>query len=309
MKANRLFVVFCVLLLLALACARTKTPDPAKPTSQLEGEVTRTLTYDGLERSYLLYVPAFMDLEQPVPVVFVFHGGTGNARSAVIMSRFSEVADQNDFVVIYPNGTNRLGDDAILTWNAGDCCGYAQRQKVDDVGFVSAIVSDLQSLVTVDPKRIYATGMSNGGMLVNRLACEATDVFAAIAPVAGTLNFPQCDPSQSISVIEFHGTADQHVPYAGGYGPASLTDVDFASVQDTIEFWVTSNQCDSRPQVNSHEDIQHEKWDECADSTVVELYTIINGEHHWPGGSFSGSTQTISASQLIWEFFEAHPKP
>lgn len=309
MKANKLFVVFCILLLSALACARAKTPDPVKPTSQLDGVVTCTLMHDGLERSYLLYVPSSVDPEQPVPVVFVFHGGTGNARSAIIMSGFGEIADQNDFVVIYPNGTNRLGDDALLTWNAGDCCGYAQRQKVDDVGFVRAIVSDLQSLVTVDTKRIYATGMSNGGMLVHRLACEATDVFAAAAPVAGTLNFPQCDPLQSISVIEFHGTADQHVSYDGGYGPKSLTDVDFASVQDTIEFWVTSNQCDSQPQVNSYEDIQHEKWEGCADSTAVELYTIIDGGHYWPGGSFSDSTQTISASQLIWEFFEAHPKP
>ena len=185
---------------------------------------------------------------------------------------------------------------------------------MDDVGFVRAMVTDLQLLVNIDVKRIYATGMSNGGILSHRLACEAADLFAAVAPVAGTLNFSPCSPSQPISVIEFHGTDDQHILYGGGAGPKSLVNVDFASVQDSVGFWASFNGCNSQPQTNSFDDIQHETWTGCTSPTAVELYTIIDGGHSWPGGQggWVGSdqpTSTISASQLIWEFFAAHPKP
>jgi polyhydroxybutyrate depolymerase len=332
-KTHNLFEVLSVLLLTLLACTSTGISTPTTssslPASEITrtsvsaattspslpaGEITRTLTYAERERSYILYVPASINWSQPVPLVFVFHGGTGNAESAIRMSGFNEVADQNGFIVVYPNGTGRLSDDKLLTWNGGTCCGYAQEKNVDDVGFVRAVVADLQPLANIDAKRIYATGMSNGGLLSNRLACEAADIFAAVAPVAGTLNFLPCTPSQPISVIEFHGTDDQHIPYNGGAGPESLVDVEFASVQDSVGFWILSNGCNPQPQTNSFSDIQHEIWTGCTGITTIELYTIIGGGHSWPGGT-SGRpdadqpTQTISASQLIWEFFAAHPKP
>jgi polyhydroxybutyrate depolymerase len=185
---------------------------------------------------------------------------------------------------------------------------------VDDVGFVRAIVTDLQSLAAIDTKRIYATGLSNGGILSLRLACEATDLFAAIAPVAGTLNLPSCSPAEPVSVIEFHGTADQHIPYKGGFGPDSLVNVDFASVQDSVDYWTAFNGCNAPPQTSSFDDIQHEVWSGCTNATAVELYTILDGGHAWPGGEIGWPgaeqpTQNISASQLIWEFFATHPKP
>lgn len=308
-----------MLLLVGLACTRTRNvPSPTLTiTAQSNlpvGEITRTLMHDGIERNYILYIPSSINWNQPVPLVFVFHGGTGNAESAIRMSGFSKIADQNGFLVVYPNGTGRLSDEKLLTWNGGDCCGFAQEKNVDDVGFVRAMVTDMQSLANIDAKRVYATGMSNGGILSQRLACEAADLFAAVAPVAGTLNFSPCTPSQPISVIEFHGTGDQHIPYTGGFGPESLVDVDFASVQSSVNFWVTANACASQPQSNSFEDIQHDVWTGCTASTSVELYTINGGGHAWPGGEAGRvdadqPTQTISASQLIWEFFAAHPKP
>lgn len=306
-----------MLFLVGLACARTRNLPSATLTTQPNlpaGESTHALTHDGIERNYTLYVPSSVNWTQPVPLVFVFHGGTGNAESAIRMSGFNKIADQNGFLVVYPNGTGRLSDEKLLTWNGGDCCGFAQEKNVDDVGFVREIVTELQSLAIIDTKRIYATGMSNGGILSQRLACEAADLFAAVAPVAGTLNFSPCTPSQPISVIEFHGTADQHIPYGGGVGPESLVDVDFASVQDSVNFWVTTNACASQPQSNSFADIQHDVWTGCTASTSVELYTINGGGHAWPGGEAGRvdadpPTQSISASQLIWEFFAAHPKP
>ena len=313
-KKYRLFTVFSLLCLSALACARTIAPAPTEPGGLPADETTHGMTRGGLERSYILYVPASITRSRPAALVFVFHGGAGNAESAIRMSGFNEVADQNGFIVVYPNGTSLLSEDILLTWNGGTCCGYAQEKNIDDVGFVRAIVPDLQSLVNIDAKRIYATGMSNGGILSHRLACEAADLFAAIAPVSGTLNFPPCNPSHPVSVIEFHGTADQHIPYDGGFGHQSLVNVNFASVQDSVGFWVSFDACDFQPQANSFEDIRHEVWTGCRGSTSVELYTIIGGGHSWPGGQGGGAdsdqpTTTISASQLIWKFFAGYPKP
>ena len=328
MNKNRPIIFSIIVLLLAsLACARTSQP-PAQseplptvtaslptqtPASLPAGETERTLTHDGRERSYLLYVPTSVDWSQPVPLVLVFHGGTGNGKNAKTMSGFNNVADQNGFIVAYPNGTGRISDEIILTWNGGECCGYARQENVDDVGFVRAMVAELQAQVNIDSKRVYATGMSNGGILSHRLACEASDLFAAIAPVAGTLNFQPCTPSQPVAVIAFHGTGDLHLPYEGGVGAESLVGVDFASVLTSIGFWTSFNGCASAPLTESFADIQHDTWD-CAGNVNVELYTIIGGGHAWPGGRAGRNgadqpTQTISASDLIWAFFAAHPKP
>jgi polyhydroxybutyrate depolymerase len=217
------FIILTLLLWLSPACrfssqaSATPTP-PGLPI----GESLRNLAWAGRERSYILYVPASVNWNQPVPVVFVFHGGTGNAGNAMLMTGFNQVADQHGFLLVYPNGTSRLSEEKLLTWNGGACCGYAQEKNVDDVGFVRTIVTALQAQVNLDSRRIYATGFSNGAILSQRLACEAADLFAAIAPVSGTLNFSPCQPSRPVSVIEFHGSADQNILYTGGYGPKSL---------------------------------------------------------------------------------------
>lgn len=286
----------------------------AGPTLSV-GQTTRTLDRDGRTRSYIVYVPASADRGKPVAIVFVFHGGTGNADSAIHMTGFNAVADQNGFVVVYPNGTGPLKTNTLLTWNGGDCCGYAQQNDVDDVGFVRAIAADLQTHLNVDSRRIYAAGMSNGAIMSHRLACQAADLFAAIGPDSGTLNFSPCQPSRPVSVIEFHGTADQYIPYDGGYGSKSLVKASFASVPTTISFWTGADGCGSQPNADSFADIQHQTWTGCGGGSSVELYTIVNGGHAWPGGQSGGSvdpdqpTQTISASQLMWQFFAAHPMP
>ena len=290
-------------------------PAPVGSTRLPAGEATRTLVHDGLTRSYILYVPSAVDWSRPVPLVIVLHGGTGNAESAVRMSGFNAVADRYGFLVAYPNGTGLLSDNALLTWNGGTCCGYSVRENVDDVGFMRAIVGDLQAQADIDLHRIYATGMSNGAILAQRLACQAADLFAAIAPVSGTLNFSPCTPSRPIALIEFHGSADQNIQYNGGFGPKSISRVDFASVPATINFWTAFDQCSPQPHTNSFADIRHDTWTGCAASSSVELYTVIGGGHAWPGsnaGGWPGSdapTQTISASQIMWDFFAAHPKP
>jgi polyhydroxybutyrate depolymerase len=252
-------------------------------------------------------------VSKPTPLVIALHGGTGNGKSMMVSSGFNQIAEENGFIVAYPDGAGRL-EDKLLTWNGGTCCGYAQKNNVDDVGFIRAVVANIHVLASVDTKRIYVTGMSNGGIMSYRLACEAADLFAAAAPVSATLNFSPCDPSENVSVIDFHGTADQHIPYEGGFGSESLVDVNFASVMDSVGFWISFNKCNSQPATAASNDIQHDVWTGCSGNSSVELYTIINGGHAWPGGGagWPGSdqpTESISASQLIWEFFASHPRP
>jgi polyhydroxybutyrate depolymerase len=245
--------------------------------------------------------------------VLNFHGGGGDATNQWRVSGFNQLADQEGFIVVYPNGTGRL-EDKVLTWNGGACCGYAMANNIDDVAFVRALVADLQANYNIDPKRIYATGLSNGGIMSYRLACEASDIFAAIGPVAGTLNYKRCEPSQPVSVIHFHGTDDTHLPYDGGYGPDSVAGVLFASVKESIDFWLAADQCSSMPQTKTFSDIQHDTYT-CTQGTAIELYMIVGGKHAWPGSegpAWPGGdepTHTISATELMWEFFASHPKP
>ena len=311
-----------VLLFAVLACARTtptSTPVP-QPTSistaanPSSGDFTRTLTFDDIERSYILHIPSSYDGSSPVPLVLSFHGGGGNAENQLRLTDFNQTADEKGFIVVYPNGTGRLGD-ALLTWNGGNCCGYAQTNNIDDVGFIRALTTELQSQYNIDPKRIYATGFSNGGILSYRLACEAADIFAAIAPISGTQNYDECEPSEPVSIIHFHGTADTHVPYNGGIGEDSRAGVPFNSVADSINFWLGRDQCSKTPLSETFADIQHDTYSNCASGTAVELYTIIGGKHARPGSDRPAGpngdepTQTISANEIIWEFFAAHPKP
>jgi polyhydroxybutyrate depolymerase len=311
MKFKSMLGAAIVLWLSALACARTA---PLVPPGLAAGESIRTLTHDGFERDYIFYVPSSFDSTQPAALVMVFHGGGGKARNAVRMTDFSALADEKGFLVVYPNGTGPL-EEQVLTWNGGTCCGNAMLNNVDDVGFARAILDDLQTIAAIDLKRVYATGMSNGGIMSYRLACEAADVFAAIGSVAGTQNFAPCQPTERVAVIHFHGTNDQHLPYNGGVGAESLVGTDFASVQDSVGFWVAFNGCNSQPVTNELNEIRREVWEGCEGGSSVELVTIVGGGHAWPGSQSPGwvggdePTQSISATKLIWEFFVAHPKP
>lgn len=307
LKAMRTVFSIVLVIVISLACRRSALNTAGTQSSHV-------LIYQDIERSYTLYTPANFDNVKPVPVVFVLHGGGGNAEIVIKSSDFNKIADEHGVLIVYPNGSGRFND-SLLTWNGGSCCGYAQENNVDDVGFIRAVLEDLKAGISINPKQVYATGMSNGAMMSYRLGCEASDIFAAIAPVAGTLNFSPCTPSETISVMHFHGTDDQHVPYEGGVGPESPVGVDFASVQDSVNFWALFNGCNSQPQTNSLEDVQHQAWVGCGNSSSVELYTITGGKHAWPGSAGPGwaggdePSQSISATQLMWDFFAAHPKP
>ena len=284
----------------------------AKPLNA--GDHTRSIKVGELAREYIVHVPPSYDGKKPFPVVLVFHGGGSNAQQMIRFCGLSEKADQAGFLAVYPQGTGRLP--RMLTWNAGNCCGYSMRQKVDDVAFVRALLDDLATVVQVDQKRIYATGMSNGAMISYRLASELADRIAAIAPVSGPMGTETCHPSRPVPVLHFHGTKDQFAAFEGGPGKRSISQTDFFSVGHSIQAWVKANGCPEKPKVTQLPDkaddgmtVTRKTYGPGRNGSEVVLLVIEGGGHTWPGKEplvqFLGpSTRDIVANDLIWEFFQ-----
>jgi polyhydroxybutyrate depolymerase len=211
------------------------------------------------------------------------------------------LADTRGFVVAYPEG---LGG----SWNAGQCCGESARSNVDDVAFARAVIDRLSMEYCLDPRRVFSTGMSNGGFLSHRLACELSDRIAAIAPVAGVLGIPTCAPRRPVPVFHFHGTLDGLVPYNGG----GL--LNFNSVADTLRGWAQRDGCGAMPMEFLRRGIVHcDRWPGCRQGAEVQLCTVDGGGHTWPGAFpiplFGVTAREVSASELMVEFFERHPMP
>jgi polyhydroxybutyrate depolymerase len=269
------------------------------------GTESKTLEFGGRTRTYLIHPPKGYDGKTSLPLVLVLHGAVQGAANVESMSGMSAKADKENFLVAYPNGTSRSG--LTPTWNAGACCGYAMTNKVDDVGFLRALIGRLEHDYTVDRKRIFVTGISNGGMMSYRLACELADRIAAIAPVEGALDI-ECRPSEPVSVLIFHGTADLLVPYKGGRTPFQIgpkrTDT---SVSSTVAFWVEQDGCSTTPKHEETSQLRVDTYSGCKDGAGVALYTIPGGHHMWPGTRLSHND--VPATDIMWSFFAAHPKP
>lgn len=294
---------------IALSCVaavRLSAQQPART------EERRTLRVNGQDRAYLLYLPTTWRPGRPAPLVLVFHGGGGRGRGIAPHTGFSRLAEREGFVVVYPDGLNRR-------WNDGR--GYAATH--DDVGFVRALLDTLRRELSVDPRRIYATGISNGAMFSYRLACDLPGVFAAVAAVAGAMPTdlaPACDHTEPVSVLALQGTADPLMPYAGGGVARRRGRV--LSATRSIAFWATVSGCAAAPVTTLEPDrapddgtrVHRTVYGGCRDGRSVELYTIEGGGHTWPGGPAAGRrvgrvSRELDATALIWGFFVQHPKP
>ena len=294
------------LFLLALTAANLLTP----------GDHTRTLKVADLDRSYIVHVPTKYDHDKPTPVVLVFHGGGGNPRSMIRFSGMNAKSDEAGFIAVYPAGTGRF--EKVLTFNGGNCCGYAMRNKVDDVEFTRKLLDDLATVVNVDQKRVFATGMSNGGIITYRLASELSDRIAAIAPVGGPMGTETCNPKRPVPVIHFHGTDDENAPFKGGKGKG-VSGTDFYSAKHSINAWVKANGCKNdpvvtkqQPKVDDGTSVIRKTYGGGKNDSEVVLIEIVGGGHTWPGGPsrvrFLGkTTKNISANDAMWEFFQKHP--
>ena len=280
------------------------------------GNHSRTIRVGDLDRTYLLHLPPQAGSDVPMPVVLAFHGGGANAANMAIFSGLDDKADEAGFIVVYPEGTGRLP--RMLTFNAGNCCGHAAAGEIDDVAFTRALLDDLARVANVDPRRVFATGMSNGAMMAYRLASELSDRIAAIAPVAGPMGTDACQPGRPVPVIHFHGDADEFAPFAGGRG-RGVSGTDFRSVAHSIDAWVEANGCTRSPETKALEDQEEDgttvkivRHDAGRDGAEVVLVVIEGGGHTWPGReprlrTLGRSTREISANDMMWEFFERHP--
>jgi polyhydroxybutyrate depolymerase len=289
--------------------AATLGSDPLAP-----GNHTRELNVDERERTYLVHVPTQYDSEKPTPVVLIFHGAGTNADITVPFTGLNRKSDEAGFVAVYPNGT---GAGIFLTWNAGGRKGKFAENAPDDVKFVGKLLDDLGTVVNVDSKRVFATGISNGGMMCYRLAAELSDRIAAIAPVAGAMAIEEAKPKRPVSVMHFHGKSDNMVPF-GGPNQKTPKFLTFKSVEESISIWRQINECPEEAKITDFPDqkndgttAQQKCYGPGKDEAEVILIEIENGGHTWPGEkspiSFIGkSTLDISANDLMWEFFQKH---
>lgn len=283
------------------------------------GDPAVEIEYANLDRSYLLHLPSPLP-NHPLPLVVVLHGGGGSAEGVARMTGFDAAADKQGFIVVYPNGTdqsrplmNAMGKPGFLTWNAGSCCGYAQESRIDDVGFIRAVVMQVVKDNGADPKRVYATGISNGGMMAYRLACEASDMFAAIAPVSAVQELASCKPGQPVSVFHIHGAKDENVPLNGGVGKKAIEKEDRKPVQDSIDFWVKQDGC-SVTVHSQNPGLLMTNYGGCEAGSEVAFYLLQDGGHSWPGGEriayfLDPPSKTLNATYEIWDFFSTHSKP
>ena len=240
-------IIGCVFAVLLLnACTATRPAElPPLPAALSPGDHVRQLKIGGQTRSYLLHIPPQASPMKPTPVVLAFHGAATNANFMMNFSGLSRKSDEAGFVVVYPNGT---GFGWFLTFNAGGLPDSATRPN--DVAFIAAVLDDLATVVRVDPKRVYATGHSNGAMLCYRLAAELSDRIAAIAPVAGTMAIADAKPIRPVSVLHFHGTADRFVPFKGPDTgtPRFMT---FKSVEASVALWAKLDGCPDKPEITT----------------------------------------------------------
>lgn len=280
---------------------------------------SRTIVVGTVSRTYLLHVPSAMPQGRPVGLVLALHGGGGNGRSTARLTGFDALADREGFLVAYPDAVDR-------NWNDGREAATipAQRQKVDDVGFIRTLVASLTREFGIDPRRVYATGISNGGFMSQRLAVELGDRIAAIAPVAAGMAPGLRDrfaPRGVLSVLVLNGTEDRLVPYQGG--PVARNRGQTISTPEIVRLWVAHNRCPTRGETTVLPDrdpadgtrVRRTVHGPCAAKAEVALYTVEGGGHTWPGGPqylpvalIGRTSRDINATQVIWEFFAAHPR-
>ncbi|MDX9953986.1 MAG: PHB depolymerase family esterase [Anaerolineae bacterium] len=257
------------------------------------------LVSGGQSRTYLLHVPPTYDPATPVPLVISIHGFAEWPAHQMQVSHWNDLADAESFIVVYPSGLD-----------------FPKRWRVEDVTFIADLITHLEEHYNIDPARIYANGLSNGGGMSYILGCRLAERIAAIGSVAGAYMLPleECQPARPVPMIAFHGTADPVVPYEGG--PSRWFELPFPVIPDWISQRAQLNGCDSTPSdlltQGAITGIQYTACDEGAD---VRFYTIEGGGHTWPGGEalpewlVGVTTQEINATQAMWEFFERHVLP
>ncbi|MDI1229274.1 MAG: alpha/beta hydrolase-fold protein [bacterium] len=302
----------------------TAQPAPAANASVTDdikepGDYYYSVEHGGLQRMYFVHVPKAYHPQRPAPLLFAFHGGGGDMKYMAEDKYYGLVtkSEQEGFVIVFPNGYSNFPSGKIATWNAGTCCGNARDKNIDDVGFVRGMVAHITGKMNIAADKIYATGMSNGGMMSERLACEMSNVFKAIASVAGPDGTLSCTPSQPISILQIHAFDDDHVLFNGGAGQNAFQDIsmvtNFTSIPETVSRWVKRNHCATAPvRVLKVEGAYCDLYSDCGSRAKVKLCVTETGGHSWPGGAKPGgikrkgpTSKAINADDEMWAFFKS----
>jgi polyhydroxybutyrate depolymerase len=275
-------------------------------THHLEGRTTGTMTIAGTEREYIVHVPDAYDPATPTALVFSMHGALNWPSLQMQISRWNDTADRHGFIVVYPGGE---GAGPKMFGQRGS----RTPSEMPDVLFISALIDRLQSSFNIDPARIYANGLSNGGGISHALSCGLPERLAAVGMVAPAILPPRgsCVDAPPMPLILFHGTGDRFTPYHGG--KVWIAPRPFPDIPDFIAEWSRRNQCAAAP-VDSPAatGVTRREYTGCANDASVVLYTIDGGGHTWPGGEalpewmLGPTSRSINASELMWSFFREH---
>lgn len=312
-KRRMILLVGVTILLLLTGLLLYKRMQPAELPA---GTSQQTIVVNSYTRTYRLHIPPNLPPNKPVPLVVMLHGALGTSSQAEESYGWNDQAAEHAFMVAYPEGIKR-------SWEVSDnCCGPPAKENVNDVAFIQSMVEDIARTYPIDTNRIYATGISNGGSLAYRLACDTT-IFAAIAPVATNM-LGDCSSPAPISVLHIHGAADETFPYGGGPGKRDNngegerpSDTESPPVPSTIEYWRTIDQC-GEPFITNEGDVAISTT-ACPQGRAVDLITISGAGHQWPGAKpakpraerllrLDPPFMALDATNKIWDFFAQHPR-
>ena len=294
----RLYAAAAALAVVGLVGCGGSSGSAAVPSGPGPAVQNRQITFGGLVRSYRVYSPPTVGSGQPSALMVVLHGGDDSVQSTVDTTMFDRQAQAGNFVVAYPQGVH-------LVWNARWCCGTAPASNVDDVGFLTALLDRLEADYPIDKTRVFLTGVSNGSMLAYVYACEHADRVTAVGSVAGSMILDWCHPSQPVSVIEVHGTADGEVAYQGAPVPPGGGRPDGLSAPSTMALgqrWADLDGCPTPSAAQVNGPVTTIAWAGCRNGSAVSVVSVAGGGHVWfaPGlGAVNGS---LDATQVIWQF-------
>ena len=275
---------------------------------QFLNKTNNRILSSGQFRKYLLYVPQTYNPANPTPLVISFHGFAEWPAHQMEISHWNDLANQYGFIVAYPSGTG-----FPLRWRIRGDPGMENDPSLD-VAFISDLIDQLESEYNLDPARIFANGLSNGGGMSFYLSCRLAGRIAAIGTVSGAFLLPweDCSPSRPVPLIAFHGTNDPIVPYTGG--PSRSLDMPFPSIPDWIATYARRSGCsEAARDLPANGEASGVQYINSENNMDVAFYTIQGGGHSWPGGGsmpkiiVGHTTQDIDATQTIWDFFQKHP--
>jgi polyhydroxybutyrate depolymerase len=323
----------------ANATTTTTTTTAATPAlTPMSGSSVFTLTFGGRQRDYRIHVPPQAASGKPLPIVINMAGATQNGQIEEILSNMDANADENGYLVVYPDGTriskvltpDPVAKQAQYGWNAGECCGLPVTRKINDVGFLEKVIADVAARTPVNLRRVYMTGISNGGMMAYAMAAEASTHVAAIASVSGQVELPVIHPTRSVPTMEFHSVND---PIAKFNGVPNKNPLLVLSVMQGIRQWVKADGCSATPHdgtelvgaagsISAGQTATPITYSHCQGGAKVELWRFTGSGHVWPGSTLNTGPKSgwiltgsgrgivlVNADETMWKFFSQYELP